>query len=227
MGAKVVAKQQGIALVGIARDPDVDVGAATAGGLVEKELRPQRRVVGLARRHVIVPDGFPALIAGFTQSFSHFRYQRLNRDLDVDHILGAQAGHGRRADMIDPQRERAQDLLERTPDRFKLLGPERVVGVDGNGHGENLAGGTKLIGLTLLALGSLLMAAITGEKRSILLRRSSFDLTTSPHFGIRVINDTVELAEEPTHERLSIFCRAVARRPSLLDSDRAGREIPE
>ena len=85
---------------------------------------------------MIVRDGLPTLVAGCDQFLPDLRRQRLDRDLDVDDVLRAQAGHRRRADMVDPQRQSTQDLLERLPNSLEILGPQRVVVVDDDGHDE-------------------------------------------------------------------------------------------
>ena len=72
------------------------------------------------------------LVTGLDQPFPDVERERLNSDLDINHVFGTQARDGRRADVIDPERQRTQDLLEGSANTLELFGPGWLVVVNDN-----------------------------------------------------------------------------------------------
>jgi hypothetical protein len=91
------------------------------------EFSPQVRRGVFAEGYVIVRDGFPMLVATREKPTRHFGVELANRHLNVDDVLGTEAGDGCRADVIDAQGQRVENLLERLSQALELVGPRRVV----------------------------------------------------------------------------------------------------
>src|SRR5438132_13035036 len=81
---------------------------------------------------MILSDRWPILVTGLDQPFPDVERERLNSDLDINHVFGTQARDGRRADVIDPERQRTQDLLEGSANTLELYRPGWFVVVNEN-----------------------------------------------------------------------------------------------
>src|SRR5882724_3163612 len=73
MSTQIVTKQQGIALVRVAVDPNMHIRTPPAVWLIEEKLSPQLGVIVFAQRHMILGDGFPILVARFDKPLPNFR----------------------------------------------------------------------------------------------------------------------------------------------------------
>src|SRR5919197_1367774 len=97
MHAEVVAEEQRIALVGAARDANVDVGPPLFW--IEEPLLPVLvRACGSGR--TVIPHAGNLAETGLGE-WTRVG-QRRHRDLRVDHRLRGEAGNGGRADVVDP-----------------------------------------------------------------------------------------------------------------------------
>jgi hypothetical protein len=87
---KVVAKEQGIALVWSPRLTNVDVDAALPVRLHEEEFRPVALGSGIPRRYVIPFDLWTLDEAEVAQPFGDTSIELRDCDLEVDDVLGTQ-----------------------------------------------------------------------------------------------------------------------------------------
>jgi hypothetical protein len=137
--AQVVAEQQGIALVGPPDLAHVQVGGPPARRRPEVALRPVRRVPVLAGRHVVGGDPGGHRAQALERRREAGVVEAGHADLDVDDVLGGQARHRGRADVVDPHRQVAQRPAQQ---RLQLpVGgrPAVVVGSDDDPRGPLLA----------------------------------------------------------------------------------------
>ena len=91
MRSQVVTKHQRISLMGFP-----SIRTCTFRDVVplarKRQLRPQARIVVLAKRHVVMRMDFAVLVASRDKPVPNFRRKLLNGDLDVDHVLAPRPG---------------------------------------------------------------------------------------------------------------------------------------
>src|SRR5262245_32776080 len=103
MRTQVVPKQQCIALIRIAVDTYMHIGATLSVWLTKSKLRPQRGIVVLAKRHMIVGECFEPIVSGVDKPLLDFLSEHSNGHLNIDDVFGTQTRNRRRSNMIDAQ----------------------------------------------------------------------------------------------------------------------------
>jgi hypothetical protein len=135
MAAEVVAAEQGVALVEPTRPADVQVGVPGSTHLA-KSLLELVWAQAEARRLVVADEVRPLCEPKRLEDVAD-AIERIDGDLDIDHVLGGESGHGRRADVIDAQGEIAERVTQGRPDLQELLTPAWV-------RFDDLCGGSHL-----------------------------------------------------------------------------------
>jgi hypothetical protein len=100
----------------------MDMGTAATGRLAE---------VAAGQIVVVAAQGEPTRLDRFAEGTQ--RFERGDRDLDIDDRLGGQAGNRGRADVIDAQRDLAESGPQVSSQRGEQLRPGRVV-IDHDPH---------------------------------------------------------------------------------------------
>ena len=133
VGAQVVAEEERVALVGAAEDADVGVGHALAGGLAQEPFLPVAVGAGAVGWAVVADDAFGAGVAQRGQGCKHFRGEGSDGDLDVDDVLGGEAGDRGGADVVDAEGEIAEGVTKGGGDGGEIGGPGGLI-VDNGRH---------------------------------------------------------------------------------------------
>src|SRR5688572_22258916 len=108
----------------------MDVCAALKLWLVEEHLLPAFGVFVFPLRHVVTCDGLPRFVASLHQPPLDEWIELPDGDLDVDDVLSTQTRDGGRADVVDPQCQLSEDLLQRGLDPLELFRPLRIIFAD-------------------------------------------------------------------------------------------------
>ncbi len=129
VGPQVVAEDERVALVESPLDADVDVRRPLTGRRLDHALLEV--VVGQvhAGRHVVARVFGDVDEAGARQQ-RHRGVEIEHADLNVNHVLGRQAGNGRRADVVDAECRVAERRPQPPPDCRELARPSVLVGDD-------------------------------------------------------------------------------------------------
>lgn len=87
---EIVAKEQGIALIGSPRLTDVDIDAALPAWLHEEEFGPVALRSSVPGRHVVTLNLWKLNEAELAQPLGDISVELCNRDLEIDDIFGTQ-----------------------------------------------------------------------------------------------------------------------------------------
>ena len=87
---QIVAKEQGIALIGSPRLTDVNIDAALPAWLDEEEFRPVALRSSVPRRYVVPLDLWKLDVAELAQPLGDISVELCDRDLKIDDIFGTQ-----------------------------------------------------------------------------------------------------------------------------------------
>jgi hypothetical protein len=85
---EIVAKEQGIALIGSPGLTDVDIDAALPAWLDEEEFRPLALRSSVPRRYVVTSDFWKLGEAELAQPLGDISVELCDRDLKIDDIFG-------------------------------------------------------------------------------------------------------------------------------------------
>ena len=128
MRPQIIAKKEGIALIGASLKPHMYGNRLCWVRRTEKPLRPFGYICTMPRRKMVLRDMFEAFVPCSLDRCLYCRSEALNSDLNVDAILGGQTGNRCRTDMVYPERKLAQSLTQASAIRRKLCAPGGPVG---------------------------------------------------------------------------------------------------
>jgi hypothetical protein len=141
MRAKLVAKQQRVALIWPTRESHVYVGGALSGQWREQQLGPVLVWTLTAGRAVVVQQyiGGVAILCPAKHWQEQIQVQRVDGHLYVDDVFRRKAWYSGGADVIDPQRERTEARAEPLRYRSELIVPteRRFNDLDRNHQAES------------------------------------------------------------------------------------------
>src|ERR1019366_1591315 len=111
-----------------AEPADMGVVPRPALGRAAHALGPVLGVRVVSGGHVIEPDIVAQTIAGRLDRIAQRAdwIERANAHLDVDDVLGVEAGHGGRPDVVDGQGQRPQAATQARADLGELFRPPRL-----------------------------------------------------------------------------------------------------
>ncbi len=112
MSPQVISKQEGIALIGPSREPDMEIGWTLNGGRLKHPLHPVAWLTHTPRWEMVSGEVFKARVASPIEGKLNRWGKVLYGDLNVDPILCRQTGNGSRTNMIDTQRQITQHLAQ-------------------------------------------------------------------------------------------------------------------